>query len=244
MTDEELKMAINELIKEIQSQKFEGNDEEIKLQQVLYFDKYIKDNIDYGFEAMNFLINNPNKNNPYDSAFRLEGFFEQNKITGKRSAVCGSISQVANIVFNRLGIKSEYIYGHFNNGTKEKPQYVGHRWNVVSIGTKNYMVDFTIEMIIHNLSKSQEYAICAYKLLGVTSEDKEYEYLFFNKLASTQSIGGFKKNEQGLTVDDINELGHLNNCIIDPNIAIPDLGYIPSEYTIKYAEKNLKSKTH
>ena len=39
MTNEEIKIAINEIVEEIQSQPFEGTAEEIKLQQILYFDK-------------------------------------------------------------------------------------------------------------------------------------------------------------------------------------------------------------
>lgn len=243
MTLEELDNAIQEIVEEIQSQPFAGTDKEIKLQQILYFDKYVKDNIDYGFDAVNFSINHPHENNPYYSAFRLEGFFEQNKINGKRLAVCGSISQVANIVLKKLGINCDYVWGHFNIGTDAEPQYVGHRWNVISIGDKNYMVDFTIGMIVHNLGKDVNYANSAYKLLGITSEDREFDYLFFNELASTQSIGGFKKNETGTTVDDINEKGYLNNCTTNPNEVVSNLGYISPKHISEYAKLISSHKT-
>lgn len=237
VTNEEIKIAINQIVEEIQSQPFEGTAEEIKLQQILYFDKYVKNNIDYGFDAVNFSISHPSENNPYDSAFRIEGFFERNEINGKRLAVCGSISQVANIVLKELGINCDYVWGHFNIGTDTKPQYVGHRWNVVLIGDKTYMVDFTASMIIYNFNKDVDYTNGAYKLLGAKSEDNEYDYLFFNQLAPTQSIGGFKKNENGTTVDDINEFGFLNNCTKNPNEVIPKLGYISSEHISEYAKQ-------
>lgn len=243
MTNEELEFAIQEIVEEIQSKSFTGTDEEIKLQQILYFDKYVKENIDYGFDAVNFSISYPNENNPYDSAFRLDGFFKENGIDGKRLAVCGSISQVAKLVLKKVSINCDYVWGHFNIGTDTKPQYIGHRWNVVSIGNKNYMVDFTVGMIIKNLNKDTNYKNSAYNLLGINSEDKEFDYLFFNELAPTQSIGGFKKNEKGTTVDDINESGHLNNCTTNPNEVISNLGYISPIHISEYAKRITSYKT-
>lgn len=243
MTNEELNNRIQEIVDEIQSQQFVGTEEEIKIQQILYFDKYVKDNIDYGFEAVNFSMNNPNETNPFDSAFRLEGFFKENAISGKRLAVCGSISQVAKEVLNKLGIQCDYVWGHFNAGTINEPQYVGHRWNVVTIGDKNYMIDFTISMIIHNFNKDENYANASRQLLSLNDESREYSYLFFDKLAPTESIGGFTKNENGTTIDDFDEFGHLNNSTTDPQKVIHNLGTIPEEYIIQYTRMFDKGKS-
>ncbi|NLL02521.1 MAG: hypothetical protein GX265_05850 [Mollicutes bacterium] len=121
------------------------------------------------------------------------------------------------------------VWGHFNTGTYENPQYVGHRWNVVTIGDKDYMLDFTLGMIIHNLAKDENYLNCVYYLLGITDENKEYDYLFFDKLAPTTSIGGFKKNEKDETIDDIDESGHLRNVTTDPKTVFPKLDKIQKE---------------
>lgn len=243
MLNEELNNRIQEIVDEILRQQFVGSEEEIKIQQILYFDKYVKDNIDYGFEAVNFLLNNPNEKNPFDSAFRLEGFFQENEISGKRLAVCGSISQVAKLVLNKLGIQCDYVWGHFNAGTDNEPQYVGHRWNVVTLGNKNYMVDFTIGMIIHNINKDVNYANASRQLLALNDESREYSYLFFDKLAPTESIGGFTKNENGTAVDDLDEFGFLKNSTTEPQMAIPNLGTIPEWYIMEYIKMFDKSKS-
>ena len=83
MTEEQIEQYIEELVYEIKSKNFEGTDEEIKIQQIMYFDKYVKDNIDYGFEAVNFQMQHPNEPNPYESAFKREGFFMTNEETKK-----------------------------------------------------------------------------------------------------------------------------------------------------------------
>ena len=140
------------------------------------------------------------------------------------------------IVFNELGIDCNYVWGHFNVGTENEPQYVGHRWNVVAIGDKNYMVDFTAGMIMHNLSKDSNYASAALELLGANSESSEYDYLFFDKLAPTETIGGFKKNENGTSVDDLDEFGKLKNVTTEPASVIDDLGTIPKDYIIKHVD--------
>lgn len=243
VTKEELEIAINKIVEEVKNQSFEGTEEEIKLQQILWFDKYVKDNIEYGFDAVFFSISHPNEINPYARAFRVEGFFEQDKNSGERVAVCGSVSEVANIVLKRLGIASDYVCGHFNIGTDIKPQYVGHRWNVVTIGDKNYMIDFTAGMIIHNLGKNEDYAYSALKLLDITDEEREYDFICFNKLAPSQSMGGFKKNERNSTVDDKDELGFLNNINTDPNEVISNLGYIPPEVISEYAKRISANKS-
>lgn len=243
MLNEELNNRIQEIVDEILRQQFVGTAEEIKIQQILYFDKYVKDNIDYGFEAVNFLINNPNEKNPLDSAFRLEGFFKENEISGKRLAVCGSISQVAKLVLNKLGIQCDYVWGHFNAGTDNEPQYVGHRWNVVTLGDKNYMVDFTIGMIIHNINKDVNYANASRQLLALNDESREYSYLFFDKLAPTESIGGFTKNENGTVVDNLDEFGYLKNSTTEPQREIPNLGTIPEEHIMEYIKMFDKSKS-
>lgn len=243
MSSEELNEQIHELVENIRSQHFIGTEEEIKMQQILYFDKIVKDNIDYGFDTVNFSLQHPNEKNPFDSAYRLEGFFKENEINGKRLAVCGSISEVAKIVFNKLGIKCDYIWGHFNIGTDNKPQYVGHRWNVVTIGEKNYMVDFTVGMIIHNLNKDDNYKNASKQLLAINDESKEYDYLFFDKLAPNESIGGFKRNENGEIVDDLDEHGYIKNSTTEPQKVIMNLKALPQEYYIEYVNMIAKGKT-
>ena len=234
MSNEELNGQIQEIVDMIEAQQFAGTEEEIKIQQILYFDKYVKDNIDYGFEAANFLLQHPNEKNPFDSAFRLEGFFQRNEINGKRLAVCGSISQAAKTILNKLGIKCDYVWGHFNIGTNSEPQYLGHRWNVVTVGDKNYMVDFTIGMIIHNLNKDYNYTNAAKQLLALNDESREYDYLFFDKLAPAQSIGGFKKNKNGTPVDDLDEFGNIKNSTTEPQKVISNLGTISQSNIIEY----------
>lgn len=240
MTNEELNNCIQELITLIQNQNFQGTSEEIIIQQIMFFDKYVKENIDYGFDAVNYSIANPNSPNPFDSAFRLEGFFKENEINGQRLAVCGSISHVAKIVFNAIGIKCDYVWGHFNSGTELNPQYVGHRWNVVEINDKQYMVDFTAGMIIRNMGKDSDYTNCAYQILGVNSIQQEYEYLFFDKLGLKQSIGGFTKNENGTTIDDIDENGFLKNTTKNAQELFPNLSVIPDEIKLQYIPQSTK----
>lgn len=235
MSNEEIEQKIQEIVYEIKSQPFVGTLEEIQFQQILYFDKYVKDNIEYGFDAINYSMLHPNDKNPFDSVFKLEGFFKENEITGKRQAVCGSISQVANIVLNRLGVKCDYVYGHFDIGTKENPKYIGHRWNIVTIGGKDYMVDFTLGMVIHNLKDNDNHATMSKSLLGLSDSNSEYDYLFFDKLAPNESIGGFRKNENGTSVDDLDEYGVLQNCTLDPRSIYANLSSIPKEYVNKYA---------
>ena len=82
MTNEEINERIQEIVDEIRNHSFDGTDEEVKIQQIMCFDKYVKDNIDYGFEAVNYSLEHPNDENPYDKAFRLEGFFEENELNG------------------------------------------------------------------------------------------------------------------------------------------------------------------
>lgn len=236
MTSEEINNSVQQMIDEMQKYNFEGTEEEIIIKKILFFDKYVKENIDYGFEAMNFLMEHPGENNPYGSAFEVEGFFKQNQVNGKRLAVCGSISKVANLFFNTQGIECNYVWGHFNCGTEDKPKYAGHRWNVITIGDKKCMVDFTIGMIVHNLMKDSNYARCSYELFGITDESKEFDYLFFDKLAPNESIGGFKKDEHGRTVDDLDEIGRLKNITTNPYDIYPDLSFIPPQLLSQYNE--------
>ena len=230
MSAEELETEISKLVDDIKKQDFQGTDEEIKIQQIMYFDKYVKDNIDYGFDAINFSLKYPNAKNPYESAYRDEGFFMENETNGKRIAVCGSISSIADQVFDKLGIDSDYIWGHINVGSNDKPSYIGHRWNSVSIGNNSYMVDFTIGMIIHNILKDEAYMQGASQLVDSADLGNEFRYLFFDKLSSRESIGGFKKDERGRTIDDISENGSLNSAITDAHDILENLESIPTEY--------------
>lgn len=242
MTNEELNTSIMELVELIKSQNFQGTIEEIQIQQILFFDKYVKDNIDYGFDAVNYSINNPNMPNPYSSAFDIEGFFKENESDGRRLAVCGSISKVACMIFKELGINSNYVWGHFNIGTEEKPQYVGHRWNIVEIGNKQYMVDFTAGMIIHNMEKDKNYMISASQLLGANTPEQEYKFLFFDKLCLNQSIGGFKTNKNGTAIDDLDENKFLRNITNDPYTVISKLTSLSPDIISQYISK-LNAKT-
>ncbi len=243
MTEEQIEQCIEELVNEIKSKNFEGTDEEIKIQQIMYFDKYVKDNIDYGFEAVNFQMQHPNEPNPYESAFKREGFFMTNEETKKRLAVCGSISLIANYVLTKLGIKCEYVWGHFNIGTEENPVYLGHRWNKVTIGEKSSMLDFTMEMIIHNIGKNETYYNAAQQLLG-TEPIEEYDFLFFDTLPQKETIGGFKKNEHGETIDDIDEQGHLRNASNGAKNIIPNLVRLDKNFLLKYKEQIKQNRTY
>jgi len=233
---ENIEMKINELVEEIKMQKFEGTAEEIKIQQILYFDKYVKKNIDYGFEAVNFSLLNPGKENPYDSAYRINGFFYKNPLNDKRIAVCGSISQVAKIVLNKLGIKCDYVWGHFNAGSNANPLYIGHRWNIVNIGEASFMLDFTMEMVKNNIGKDEIYNQ-SFALFSREELETSNRFLFFNKLAEKESIGGFKIGKNGHE-DDFDENGRLKNVILNPNDLYPNLKNLPSEYIDSYYPKN------
>ena len=243
MKEEQIEQYIDELVNEIISKDFEGTDEEIKIQQIMYFDKYVKENIDYGFEAVNYQMYNPNSQNPYESAFKREGFFMTNEETNKRLAVCGSISSIANSVLKKLGIDCEYVWGHFNIGTEENPIYLGHRWNKVTIGEKSSMVDFTMEMIIHNIEKDSNYYNAIQQLLGDTQKE-EYDFLFFDTLPPKETIGGFKKNENGETIDDIDEQGYLRNIAKNAKEIMPNLVRIDKSYLLNYKEQIERNKTY
>lgn len=223
---------INELVDKIKSQNFEGTEEEIKLQQILYFDKYVKENIDYGFEAVNFSLLNPDKKNPYDSAYRINGFFDVNEATGKKLAVCGSISQVAKIVFDRLGIECDYVWGHINSGSVENPVYIGHRWNIVKIGNKNFMVDFTMEMVINNIGKDKNYDY-AFSLFTQDEIETVHRFLFFDQLCEKESIGGFKEGSH-CHEDDYDENGHLRNITFNAYEKYPNLSKLSPEFINSY----------
>lgn len=245
--EQTIQAGLNSLIEEIKTQKFEGTDDEIKIQQIMYLDNYIKKNIDYGFETVEYSIQHPDdiniNNNPYKNAFELSGFFIPNELTGKRTAVCGSISSVASHVLNNLGIKCDYVWGHFNAGTAENPKYVGHRWNVITINEKQYMVDFTAQMVIHNANKNEKYADACKQLFKIDdSLEHEFDYLFFDKLAPAETIGGFKKNEHGTTIDDISVDGKLKNITDDPHKVYGDLERI-DQNTLKCINQKNKDNT-
>ena len=105
------------------------------------------------------------------------------------------------------------------------------------------MVDFTLGMVIHNMNKDSNYDNLAQGLLGMKDESQEYDYLFFNELAKSESIGGFKLNERGTNVDDLDESGHLNNTTTEPETIIPNLGTIPKEQIIAYVQAIAQDRT-
>lgn len=217
---------IDELVEEIRSQNFGGTDEEIKIQQILYFDRYVKEHIDYAFAALSYQDNLLKQgitridSNPYKSAFLDEGFFKENE-HGQRFAVCGSISSVANKVLNKLGIKCSYVYGHINMGTPENPHCVGHRWNIVELGNKQYMLDFTMAMVIHNKDKNEDYREDVLRVIDSDDLKSEYSYLFTDSLGTKEIIDGFKIEANGKVNHDAMD---LQNAITDPYQKYPNLG--------------------
>ena len=98
------------------------------------------------------------------------------------------------------------------------------------------MVDFTAGMIAHHFSKDENYANAAKQLLSLSDESGELDYLFFDKLAPSESIGGFKKNENGTSIDDLDERGFLKNTTTDPRSVIVNLATIPKERLVEYNE--------
>ena len=64
---------VNNLVSDIKNKNFDGSEEEVILKQILYFDDYVKNNIDYGFDAVTYNINHPYDKNPYGKAFTEEG---------------------------------------------------------------------------------------------------------------------------------------------------------------------------
>lgn len=213
----ELVYFINQEVKEYYKDQYENTSvEDRQIYEVLMFDKYVKENVDYNFNAAKFGIRN------YPDAFSEDGFFKKNE-DGKSSVVCKSISNVANLVFNKLGIKSVSIMCHFNDNNG---LLGGHQWNVISIGDSNYMVDFTSSMVIHNKDKSDVYNYYSSMLFDQEQLDSEYSYLFFDILSSKQSINGFRKDENGRTIDDLDENGNLINITNNPYEVIPNLNTI------------------
>lgn len=219
---------LNKLTDEIRTQNFEGSEDEIKIQQILYFDKYVKENIDYCYETVMYSMLHPGEKNPYDSAYKMEGFFFENEILRKRAAVCGSISAVAKIVFNKLGIESDYVYGHINYCGAN----MGHRWNTVKINNKIFMVDFTASMAINNIGKDAIYDN-VFKMFNKEEIETNYRFLFFDELAEKESIGGFKLGEKGRE-DDYDENGNLKNVSYNAYEQYPNLDKLSSETIDKY----------
>ena len=237
MSNEEINIKINELVDEIKSNNFTGTDEEIKIKYILYLDKYIKNNIDYHFDCVNFGLLHPDEFNPFSYAFSIEGFFKEDEVSGKRLAVCGGISAAANIILNRLGIKSDYVYGHFvlkkDNGEIE---YVGHRWNNVTIGNNIYMVDFTAGLIIHNVNKNNDYFYAAEQLLDTNDESNEYDYLFFDKLSSKERMGGLKTDLNGHSIDIVNNYKDFSTLVSNPYKIYSNLASLNKNVILEYVD--------
>ncbi len=221
---------VEHLVEEIKSKDFCGTEEEIAIQQILYLDKYIKENIDYGFEAILYNIEHPNLPNPFFDMFTEKGFFEENSYTNKRSAVCGSISMVAYKVLNKLGIKTDFIWGHVGN--------IGHRWNIVTVGDKEYMIDFTVNLVMHK--RNQEEYISAANMLGINSYDKEF--LFFDRLMDMETIGGFTIGPNGHE-DNIDSNGNFIDVTDNPYELYPNLSTLSQEQIMFYRQ-NIETKSY
>lgn len=230
---------IDDLVNYILSCNFEGSKEEIQVQQVLLLDNYIKENINYGFDAVNFSIQYPNMENPYEKAFKEERFFED------KIAVCGSISSITNKVLNNLGIKSEYIWGHITTQENGKLNHIGHRWNKINIGNKNFMIDLTANLC------NYKYYICFdenyRQIASILPKDatlvNENEYLFFNKLSNNITLGGFIETIDG-HIDDIDLQGNLQNAHQDlEKYFHPEyIDQLPNEYIVQKQEEMLEVK--
>ena len=191
---------IQALVDEINSIDYSGTPEEVKMQKIIYLDNYIRNNIDYGIEAVYYDMQNENnpeakKNNPYSRAYREEGFWIPTE-DGKRKAVCGSISEVAKKVLNKLDIPCDFIYGHV--GT------FGHRWNVVDIEGKKYYVDYTASMIAYKQNEP------GYEWSKQVFFDNQNlipaNFILKGDLPlRDQTLGGFTRDEFGNRKDDMSK---------------------------------------
>lgn len=226
----EIDEYIEQLVEEIKNKNFIGTEEEIAIQQILYLDKYIKENIDYGFEAIQYLIEHPNLPNPFSDMFTEKGFFEENDYTNKRSAVCGSISRVAYKVLNKLGIETDFVWGHVGN--------IGHRWNIITIGNKKYMIDFTINLV--KFKCNQEEYVNAANMLGIN--DRDNEFLFFDKLIDNETIGGFKIGSNGHE-DNIDLNGNFIDITSNPYELYPNLSILSQEQIMFYRQ-NMETRIY
>lgn len=209
MSHGETREKIDELVAKIQSQEFTGTPEEQLVKMVLYFDEFVKEHIDYGFESVEFEIKRNNgeipkdSENPYYSQFLATSFFDFDN-NGMTRAVCGSISSVAKDVFSKLEIDgqkigSEYVYGKTSFTDGNKSNYLGHRWNVFKLNEKDYMVDFTTSMMIHNIDKEgfpQYRNFIENANLDLTPEN-DMDCLLFDELIPIVSIGGFDTSKGG-----------------------------------------------
>ena len=223
---------VNNLVSDIKNKNFDGSEEEVILKQILYFDDYVKNNIDYGFDAVTYNINHPYDKNPYGKAFTEEGFFEEDKVSGKRLATCGSISAIAKRVFEKLGINIDYVYGHVGN--------VGHRWNVIYIGDKAYMIDFTLSLV-ESKYEDEEYIAHCKEIFGLNDIKSDVDFLFFDKLIKNETIGGFKVGVNGHE-DNVDEMGNLIGITDNPYEVFPNLNTIPAEILQNYKQNTILDK--
>lgn len=226
--NEKIDYYIENLVNEIKDKNFDGSKEEVIIKQILWFDNYVKNNIDYGFDAVFYYINNPNEINPYGKAFTDEGFFEENSIDGRRLAVCGSISAVAKRVFSKLGVDIDYIYGHIGN--------VGHRWNIIKLNDKVYMVDFTLSLVKYKY-ENEEYMKYCKDLFKIEDFKTDFDFLFFDKLIKNETIGGFKIGANGHE-DNLDENGNLVGITNNPYEIFRNLSTIPVEKLQEYIEED------
>lgn len=224
----EYEMFINSMVEYINNLDFIGTEREVKFQQILAIDKYIKENIDYSFDAINFSIKHPNVDNPYCKAYKVEGFYEEGV------AVCGSISKVTKDIMNKLGIKNDYVWGHFSTETNGKRVNVGHRWNIVTIDDEDYMIDFTSNLCYYKcyvmFNENYKQVVDMFDKPNIDSIN-EYEFLFFDKLPETLLLGGFTVDERGKHKSDIDQNGNLRNATKDLNKYFrKNIGRLSQEY--------------
>lgn len=106
-------------------------------------------------------------------------------------------------------------------GTPENPHYVGHRWNIVELGNKQYMLDFTMAMVIHNKDKNEDYREDVLRVIDSDDLKSEYSYLFTDSLGTKKIIDGFKIEANGKVNHDAMD---LQNAITDPYQKYPNLG--------------------
>ena len=203
---------VDKLSETIKNQNFEGTEEEIKVQQIMFLADYIKEHLDYSFRS----IEDPKTfRRDFEKISFLEGI-----------GTCGNISAIAKEVLNKVGIETDYVWGHIGE--------VGHRWNKVHIGEMDFMIDFTLDLVQSKNYKESK---------GLLPQKSEEGFLFFDKLLPNQTMGGFKlertKNGSLGHVDDRDKLGNLQNTTKDPRSIIPNLSTLPKEYVESIIHQNL-----
>ena len=198
----------DELVALIEAQNFEGNDMEVAIQQILFLDQYIKQNVQYDFEGFYHSVDlknefqNAQTQEEKDAilselremkdSFSKKGFYE-----GK--TLCGGISEACKDVLNRLweekNLKCGYIYGSY--GGEEG----NHRANTFNYNGSTYIFDYTINMLASHYGMEDEDVYQeAIEEMKINQPNSDFEYIFSNKLLESQSWGGIVRNNAGVEI--------------------------------------------